>query len=704
MGRVFLARSAGGRPVAVKVIRPDLAADGEFRARFQHEVAAARKVNGLYTALVVDADVDGPVPWLATAYVAGPSLADKVRLQGPLPAEAVAVLAAGLAEGLGAIHAAGLVHRDLKPSNVLLADDGPRVIDFGISRAAEASALTSTGLVVGSPGFMSPEQASGGDVGPPSDVFSLGAVLTFACTGHGPFGTGSAPALGYRVVHAEPDLADVPPQLRSLVGRCLAKDPAGRPTVAELLAEFGDPDVPEDWLSPSASASAPTWTPTMEAGPGPAVEPPDDKEALASSAAVAAEDAGPAPVPAQEATQANQPGPALEVTESRIAGVPPAPAAATAPGRHAPAARPPKAVVRPRTRVLLAVGLPVVAGVCVLVAFLASRPSTAQPPAAPSSHTPPSADAKPSHQAAPPAPKPVADFTDPGGTRVTSVAFSPQGTMATSDANGSTYLWNLTTRTRAATLVGPGGVPEQSVAFSPDGTTLAAGADGSTYLWNLSTRKVTATLVDPSSYVYTVESVAFSPDGTMLAAGDDNGGTYLWNLSSRKVIATRSESNLVESVAFSPHGNAMAVGDSAGAYLWNLSTDTTTAALTDVEAGQVDAVAFSPTGTVLAVSDSDGSTYLWNLSTDATTATLTDPGAAQATSVAFSPDGHTLAVGDTNGSAYLWNLSSNTVAATYTGPKGAQVTSVAFSPSGTTLAAGDSYGSTYVWKLPAQAS
>ena len=210
MGRVFLGRSAGGRPVAVKVIRADLSADPEFRERFRREVAAAQKVNGFYTALVVDADLDGPTQWLATAYVAGPSLAYTVSRYGPLPAASVRVLAAGLAEGLSAIHMVGLVHRDLKPSNVLLADDGPRVIDFGISRAAEASALTRTGLVIGSPGFMSPEQAEGREVGPPSDIFSLGAVLTFAASSHGPFGTGPTAALVYRVVHGPPVLEPRP--------------------------------------------------------------------------------------------------------------------------------------------------------------------------------------------------------------------------------------------------------------------------------------------------------------------------------------------------------------------------------------------------------------------------------------------------------------------------------------------------------------
>ena len=190
MGRVYLGRSPGGRQVAIKVIRPDLAEDADFRARFAREVSAARKVSGIFTASVVDADLEGPVPWLATSYIAGPSLADAVATRGPMPESFVLRLAAGLAEGLSAIHAAGVVHRDLKPSNVLLADDGPRLIDFGISRSMEASALTQTGTVVGSPGFMSPEQTQGREVGPPSDIFSLGAVLTFAATGEGPFGQG----------------------------------------------------------------------------------------------------------------------------------------------------------------------------------------------------------------------------------------------------------------------------------------------------------------------------------------------------------------------------------------------------------------------------------------------------------------------------------------------------------------------------------
>ena len=262
MGRVFLGMSVGGRPVAVKIIRAELAADPEFRSRFSREVAAARRVNGLFTALVVDADVDAPVPWLATAYVPGLSLAETVKERGPLAARSVLSLAAGLAEGLSAIHAAGVVHGDLKPSNVLLAEDGPRVIDFGISRAAGAAPVTPTGLVVGSPGFMSPEQALGKEIGPLSDVFSLGAVLAFAATGQRPFGTGSPVELLDRVIHGSPRLETVPAEVRLLVLRCLDKDPSQRPTAADLLAEMGAVHVATDWLPESIVGMIPMEIPS----------------------------------------------------------------------------------------------------------------------------------------------------------------------------------------------------------------------------------------------------------------------------------------------------------------------------------------------------------------------------------------------------------------------------------------------------------
>ncbi|MGF1425363.1 serine/threonine-protein kinase, partial [Kitasatospora sp. LaBMicrA B282] len=260
MGRVYLARSAGGRTVAVKVVRAELAEDREFRERFRREVAAARAVAGRHTAPVVDAEPEGPAPWLATAYVLGPSLTEAVAAHGPLPLATVQALGIGLARALAAVHEAGLVHRDLKPSNVLLAADGPKVIDFGIARALDGDQLTGTGLVVGSPGFMSPEQAAGGRLGPASDVFSLASVLVFAVTGAGPFsrdGDTAPAALLYRVIHDEPSLDEVPDELLPIVAACLAKDPEDRPTPEELLEllDGGPEPLPAGWL-PAAVAAA----------------------------------------------------------------------------------------------------------------------------------------------------------------------------------------------------------------------------------------------------------------------------------------------------------------------------------------------------------------------------------------------------------------------------------------------------------------
>jgi outer membrane protein assembly factor BamB len=238
----------------------------------------------------VDADVDGATPWLATAYVPGPSLSEAVSEHGPLPAPSVLGLAAGLAEGLVAVHAAGVVHRDLKPMNVLLAADGPRIIDFGISLAGEATSLTGVGFVVGSPGFMSPEQAAGGDVGNASDIFSLGAVLAFAATGEGPFGTGSSDALLYRVIHNPADLGRVPDVVRPLVERCLAKDPASRPSAADVLAEVGAVHPVQGWL-PESVVRGYAGDPLLRAAPGTADIPAEDGPTMA--AASGGDQAGP---------------------------------------------------------------------------------------------------------------------------------------------------------------------------------------------------------------------------------------------------------------------------------------------------------------------------------------------------------------------------------------------------------------------------
>ncbi|MBG7702995.1 ABC transporter substrate-binding protein [Streptomyces sp. MC1] len=263
MGVVYLARGAGGTLVALKVIRAEHAADPAFRVRFRREVTAMRALTGRWLVPVVAADPEARKPWLATEFVPGPALAEAVDGHGALPVATVRTLGLRLAEALTAVHAAGLVHRDVKPGNVLLGLDGPRLIDFGIAHTAGATALTAPDAVVGTPGFLSPEQARARaeEVGPPSDVFSLGCVLAYAASARRPFGTGHAAAVLFRTVHEEPDLTGVPAGLRSLIAACLAKDPARRPTATRLGTALRDPrasparGVPEardeDWLPPA---------------------------------------------------------------------------------------------------------------------------------------------------------------------------------------------------------------------------------------------------------------------------------------------------------------------------------------------------------------------------------------------------------------------------------------------------------------------
>ncbi|MEV0092878.1 serine/threonine-protein kinase [Streptomyces sp. NPDC050738] len=234
MGVVYLGSDRRGQRVALKVIRPDLAEDQEFRSRFAREVSAARRIRGGCTARLVAADLEADRPWFATQYVPGPSLHDKVNDEGPLSAAEVASIGAALSEGLVAVHEAGVVHRDLKPSNILLSPKGPRIIDFGIAWATGASTLTHVGTAVGSPGFLAPEQVRGAMVTPATDVFALGATLAYAATADSPFGHGSSEVMLYRVVHEEPHLYEVHDALEPLVRACLAKDPGDRPSTLQL--------------------------------------------------------------------------------------------------------------------------------------------------------------------------------------------------------------------------------------------------------------------------------------------------------------------------------------------------------------------------------------------------------------------------------------------------------------------------------------
>ncbi|MCX5404954.1 protein kinase [Streptomyces sp. NBC_00335] len=308
MGKVYLSYTPGGRPIAIKVIRSEFGEDPEFRRRFQQEVRSAERVQGLYTAPVIDSDTEGAQPWLATAYVPGPSLAHAVALHGALPTRSVLLLAVGVAEALTVIHGAGIVHRDLKPANVLLASDGPRVIDFGIARAADTTALTSTGVSVGTPAFMAPEQASAGTITPATDVFALGQMAAFAAIGSSVYGDGPSHAVLYRIVHEDPDLSGLPEELRPLVTRCLSRDPAERPDLTEVIALcHAAAAAPlrqgEDWL-PRAIVGA--ITERVHLLPAPA-HTPAPVQASAPQPPTAAPAQPPAPV--QAPTQAPTPAP-----------------------------------------------------------------------------------------------------------------------------------------------------------------------------------------------------------------------------------------------------------------------------------------------------------------------------------------------------------------------------------------------------------
>ncbi|KMO94032.1 serine/threonine-protein kinase [Streptomyces roseus] len=329
MGKVYLSYTPGGRPIALKVIRPEFSEDPEFRRRFQQEVRAAQRVQGLYTAPVIDFDTEGSQPWLATAYVPGPSLSHAVAGYGRLPLRSVLLLAVGVAEALHVIHGAGIVHRDLKPANVLLAGDGPRVIDFGIARAADATSLTGSGVSVGTPAFMAPEQASAGTVTASTDIFALGQIVAYAAIGTPAYGEGSSHAVLYRIVHEDPDLSALPEELRPLVSRCLSRDPADRPTLTEVIQMCHD-------IAPAPLRQGEDWLPQAVAGsiterlqlPEPAKTPPPQPAATPT----------PTEVSAQPPAQGVSPyaptglGVAAAPTQSAPAALPHAPSGPAAPG------------------------------------------------------------------------------------------------------------------------------------------------------------------------------------------------------------------------------------------------------------------------------------------------------------------------------------------------------------------------------------
>ena len=728
MGQVFLGLSPGGRQVAVKIIHPGYASSKQFRERFAREIEAARRVGGFHTASVVDADPGADPPWMVTAFIHGPSLQQAVAEGGPFGLERVCRLGAGLA----AIHACGLVHRDLKPSNVILADDGPRIIDFGIARAAEASPMTTAGMVVGTYSYMSPEQLRGEVAGPASDVFALGCMLAFAATARITFGDDSIVTVVYRITTEPPDLSGVTEEhgFRDLVRDCLSKSPANRPslaTIMERLAETGTAaqavlaDPATDYWQPepaSRPAAEPASWLATEAPPRVAAAEPAPYPYAAAGLDSGRAGGSPSPEDLYEPTQTmrtgDRTGPGQSADQQRTG--PDGPKRDQPPGwetgpptgsggsgrRSGGGAR--------RTVLIVAAAVVVVVGAVVGILLSSSSPKTSHPMAVESSaRATGHPSVRPSLHPSPGVPnQPELSLHDPGGKNVFGDVFSSETVLVTGDSNGSSYVWNLASSGHLITpLQDPNSNGINGIAFNPTSNSYAvADANGNIYLWNASSNKLTATLSNGSR---NDNRVAISPDGSMVAVGSSGGSTYLWDVAAGKPNSTSTSSlhdpggKNVYGVAFSPDGTLLAAGDTDGStYLWNVATGQLTHTFTDPGSKGLYDIAFSPNGTLVAVSDVAGSTgdgvvYLWNVATGKLVKSLESFFNSEFADIAFTPNGNFLAAGDTSGDISFWNVGTGKYLDTLSDPLGKGIIGVAFSPSGDALASTDTAGDAYVW-------
>ncbi|WP_419998977.1 WD40 repeat domain-containing serine/threonine protein kinase [Streptomyces boninensis] len=551
MGQVFLGFSPGGRKVAVKVIRPEHARSPQFRRRFAREVEAAQRVGGFHTAQVVGAEPEAESPWLATAFIDGVSLHDLVAERGPLGDAEVRALAAGLAEGLEAVHACGLVHRDLKPGNVIMTDDGPRIIDFGIAQLLDASALTSTGVVVGTFSFMSPEQIRDDAVGPPSDVFSLGCVLGFAATGSSPFAAGAIPAIAHRILSEPPRLEGVEGSLRMLIESCLAKDPAERPEPAALLGQ---------------SAPAPSEPPT-ERAPRP---------------------------PRTRVETEREPSAARRIPRRAVLfggfGAVAAAAAATAAVKLWPEDDKRQLSDEPTFSVLFSPAggelLAVHQGILRLWNTSTGKMTAEAPNKDFTSGLAFSPDGKllatGSEAAVALRDARTGVVLDRLKSRspVMAIQFSGDGkTLAVGDEDCVVRLWDVASRKVTTTLAGrenrDGAAKARlwSMAYSPDGKLVAVGAsagvDGKdspqSWLWDARSGRVLHPLLNEN-----VMGLAFSPDSKRLASGS-RGGVRTWNTATGKVAATFVATSTGE-VAFDRAGKQLLSDGGYGVRVWDAAT------------------------------------------------------------------------------------------------------------------------------------
>ena len=716
MGKVYLSHTLAGRPVAIKAIRPELADDPDFRRRFRREVAAARRVHGLYTAPVIDSEIDATPLWLATAFVQGPTLSAAVSRHGTLPVSSALLLAAGVAEALEAVHGEGIVHRDLKASNVLLATDGPRVIDFGIARAVDATTLTNTGIAVGTPPFMSPEQALNKDVGPATDVFSLGQLVTYAAKGTPAFGEGQTYGVLYRIVHEEPDLADVPEPLLPLLNRCLTKDADKRPSPAEVIdlcraaSEGGMLQRTGNWLPAEVTADITRHQDMPQqlsrdcqlVGPA---EVPDIAQPPAQTAP------GSTDSPGSPASMLSAASPGLlgspELNGDAADGTGTGTDSETGTG----------------TESSFEAGTEAETGYAGPDANIGAGSPTSSPPPAPSGDRSDVGSASPpATEARPPVPQESAPPTPPENRAPESASFTYRAATAPStphDAVGTHTSGRWTSSgepetrgerpTPAAGYDGqhssvnspqPARKPIRRRALLALAATALAGAGGTAAVIGLrdngdaenpkngTPKKITMKSTKPlTGNKGRVSVVAFSPDSkTLAAAGDDDETVILWNVETRERAETLADhKGGVSNMTFSPDGKTLATATGGAAILWNMRTRKHTKTPTGHKDDVMD-VAFSSDGKTLATTDYE-SVFLWNMETRERAKPLVGHkhGVFE---MAFSPDGKTLATTGIDGTVFLWDVETRELAETLTGHN-RTVYDVMFSPDGKTLAIAD---------------
>ncbi len=657
MAMVYRARDERlGRPVALKVLAPALAADEQFRRRFTAESRAAAAVDHPHIIPVYEAGQAGRALFIAMRLVTGGDLRRVLAREGPLPPERAAQFLSPVASALDAAHRAGLVHRDVKPANILVDADPERpdhvyLSDFGISKGISSATggLTGTGQYLGTPEYTSPEQVNGQAVNGRADQYALACVAWHLLTGTVLFHRDQGLAVLLAHLNQSPPLLaerrpDLPAAAGQVLARALAKDPAERYL---SCGEFAGA-LREALALPSYRSAAPAPAATAPANPADApatgeVHPPAAARAPGIPARSASGPDGPDGPgrPDRLAPDTGTPEAAADKATQDIAA--PGQRIGSGPGLDSSPARP----ARRRRYLPITLAGALLAAAAVAIPVLLSGPDTPRPPSVPHASTPAAASAASRNKT-----QPATQSRALTGTPTASPAASSQQTKPAT-------LSGPLTGTLTATLSDRGGKGVYAVAFAPGGTTLATGdTNGSIYLWDTATGKLTATLTDPASEG--VPALAFAPGGTTLATGDTNGSTYLWDTATGKITATLTYpgSQDVKAAAFGPGGITLAAGDYNGSiYLWDTATGTLTATLTDPGGESVYAVAFAPGGITLATGDQDGSTYLWDTATRKITATLTDPGGQGVDAVAFVPGSTTLAAGDLDGSTYLWRIS-----------------------------------------------